>query len=1115
MTKRFSLVLLGILLLAGVGLGQSFLGAITGIVKDPQGAVVAGAKVVATEVATNVPHEGTTNSSGLYSFQDLLPGTYVVTVSAPGFKDLKSGNIILVAGASNRFDAELVVGGQKSETIVVEATAPTLITDSAEVSDLKTGEDIIREPMNRSVLQLLRLNTSTVSDSGSGQMIGGQRSPYSNLTIDGVTTMNNLYGGQSGPATKDQSYESIAEMKIVDGNGSADTPGFASLITTTKGGGNQFHGSAFYQTDNNAFDARGFGKGNRRKGPNLQWYGGSVGGPVWLPKIYNGHNKTFFFATWEHRTFPLAAGNTNDLQANLPTAAFQTGDFSSLLPGIQLTDPFNGGAPFAGNIIPTARLNSVALAFQNNYYPAINNACNPPVPATSFDANYCTTTTSPEGINRYDIRIDHHFSDRDTLSSRFTRQIDPQPGGNFDQNTPIFVTAINRNQTNLYLAETHAFSATLVNEFRVSFSRDNLLILDSHLGNTALTLTGLNLGVSVPAGTPGFPVISFNGSGIEGMGELGSGLQIGQEYSLLDNVSWQRGNHSIKAGVLLRYGKPQASLGNRAQQFGSFGFGGAGFGTGFDYADFLLGIPSTASLNSDIPNVYFRKTDTGLFVQDSWHATSKLTLTYGLRWEYFMPPVDNNNRRANFDPATGNMVVPGASTLALLNPQLPTALTANIEVAPPGFPGRSLLSGRKTNLGPRFGFAYLLDKGTVIRGGYGIYFASPLSALQDSLEGAGLFGTTIGANNSFTGNVPLFQFPSPFSTIPAAGGSSCTTQCLSVSGTDPHIKTPTSQQWNLTVERDLGRSLVARVAYRGFMTTQLPITNDLTVPQVFGNPRNFPLYYSVAWTNSGGIQKMNALDFTLERKFTGGLTFQFAYTVAKNVSDTLASDGGSSAGDSPSNPYNRAGDMGNVYFTPRHRMVNNVVWDVPFGRGQRFGSGVIKPVDYALGGWEMSAVNVIQSGYFLTPTYDGPSALVNNGSPLRPDCSGSLGVSNPSTAQWFNTSAFSAPALGTYGNCGVGVIQGPGKYGFSLGLHKFFKLRESVKLKLEANMVNAFNHPVLNIPEMNFSTGPGTFGTIGVDNRLFPKAGDSNVFNNTNSSINGERHIWMGLRLEF
>lgn len=207
--------------------------------------------------------------------------------------------------------------------------------------------------------------------------------------------------------------------------------------------------------------------------------------------------------------------------------------------------------------------------------------------------------------------------------------------------------------------------------------------------------------------------------------------------------------------------------------------------------------------------------------------------------------------------------------------------------------------------------------------------------------------------------------------------------------------------------------------------------------------------------------------------------------------------------------------MGNVYYTPRHRMVNNVTWDVPFGRGQRFGSGVIQPVDYALGGWEVSAINVIQSGYFLTPTYDGPTALVNNGSPLRPDCSGSLGVPNPSPNGWFNTAAFSLPALGTYGNCGVGIIQGPSRFGFNFGLHKFFKLGEKVKLQFEANMVNAFNHPVLNNPEMNFSTGPGTFGTIGVDNRLYPRGGDSNVFSNTNSSVNGERHIWMGLRLEF
>jgi hypothetical protein len=1113
-----------LLLATGANFAQSFQGSITGTVKDPQGAIVVGAKVTVTEIATNVQHATTTNGSGLYAFPDLLPGTYVVSVSAQGFRELKSSNIVLVAAASNRFDAELTIGDQKSEAIVVKVTAPTLITDSAETGNVVTGEDVVREPMQRSALQLLQLTPATVAGDSSHILIGGQRSQYENLTIDGITTMNNVFGGQSGGLTADQSFESIADVKIIDGNGSAETPGFTSLITTTKGGTNQLHGSAFYTTDNAALNALPFGSTPPGpKGPELQWYGGSVGGPVWLPKLYNGRNKTFFFVTWEHRTFPLAAGNTFFATASLPTVAFSKGDFSSLLliPAsqggpIQLTDPFTGGNipgnKFSNSGDPNIKISPVAQALQSNFYPTLPS---PSPTGSEFQNDFSTLQNGPEHINREDFRIDHHFSDHDTLSGRFTRQVDPQPT-NYDQNTLIFRHLRESLFTNMYVAETHSFSSSVANELRLGYSRDRRLFSPPHDGNAVLKQIGLNLAVPVPAGTRGFPRIGF--SDVESMGELGSGTQISQEYSLLDNVSWQKGKHGIKAGILVRYGKPQKSGGNQADQFGSFIFDSSF--TGFDYANFLLGLPTTFDQASNFPSVYIRKTDTAWFAQDSWHATSKLTLTLGLRWEYYMPPVDHNGRRVDFDPATGNIVVPSAKTLALFNPTLPTVLVKNAEVAPAGYSGSSLLYGRKANFGPRLGLAYLLDRRTVVRSGYGIYFGQLINAVQDSLANGGLFGTDIGATNTFNAGVPAFQFPSPFAGITTGGGSSCTTACgINITGTNPHIKTPTTQQWSLTVERDLGRSFVARVGYRGFMTTQLPVTRDLTIPPP--SPSNsktlslFPFYKSVEWTDSGGIQKMNALDLALERRFTGGLTLQAAYTFSRNLSDEGGS--GDGEGGSPSNPFNRAADMGNVSLTPRHRMVNNLVWDVPYGRGQRFGSDLPKPMDYVLGGWEISIINVLQSGNFLTPTYSGGQALggVNqnirrdNGTALRPDCNGSLSVSNQSRANWFNAAAITPPALGTYGNCGVGIIQGPGLFGFSSGIHKFFKLGEKAKLKFEANMMDALNHPNPANPGTNLNGN--FFGSIN------PQAfnGSTNAFNPGVTTANGERHIWLGLRFEF
>lgn len=1095
---------------------QSIQGSITGVVTDPQGSIVAGAKVVAVEVATNARREATTNSTGLYSFQDLPPGTYVVTVSASGFKEVKSSKMVLVAAASLRFDAALAVGAV-SEVVEVKATQPTMNVETAETGSLLTGEDIIRAPMTRSAQQIVLMSSGAVM-AGSHLLVGGQRSNYQNLTLDGVTNMNNIFGSSAGHLVDQQSFESLAEVKVTDGNGSAETSGFNSMVATTKSGTNQFHGSAFYTTDNSVFDSNGFDS-TKGKGPKLQLYGVSLGGPVWWPHGHRGNAKTFFFVTWEHRTNPLgAAAYTFD--ANLPTAAFQgktnangNADFSSLLLGsspIQLHDPFNGGAPFAGNIIPHARLSSVALALQNNYYPAIDNAC-PGASSGSYLNNYCAVAIDPEHVDRYDIRIDHLLNNRDTLSGRFTRDRDPEPN-NYDTNTSLFKHSRVTSGINTYVAETHSFSSALMNEFRLGFSRDVRNYQSSHDGNTVLKQIGLNLGVPVPVGTTGFPNISFND--VEGFGDLGPGIQIGQEYSLLNNVTWQKGRHGIKAGVLLRYGRPQISDGNLANQFGSFSFDGSF--SGFEYADFLLGVPFQASLNNNVSNEYFRKLDTGLFVQDSWHATSKLTLTLGLRWEHYMPPVDANDRRANFDPATGNMVVPSAKTLGFLNPALSTAIAKNIEVAPAGYPGRSLLDGRKTNFGPRFGFAYLISKSTVVRGGYGIYHGVLINTVQDNLSNTGLFGIQTGSiQNSFTGNVPLFQFPNPFPSL--SGGSTCVVKCLTVSGTDPHLKTPTTQQWNFTIEHELGHSLVARASYRGFMTTQLPITNDLNIPRIVGGTPAYPLYNHVLWTSDGGIQKMNSLDLALERKFTGNLTFQAAYTLQKNLTDAQSRNGknfttGDGEGGSPSNPYDRAADMGNAYYTARHRMVNTLAWGLPFGRSHRFGSSMPKPMDYALGDWEVTAINVLQSGHFLTPALGITNGLIqNNSASLRPNCSGSLTVSNPSREEWFNTAAFTTPTPGTYGNCGTGVVQGPGLFAFNFGIHKYFHVGEKARLRFEANMVNAFNHGMLNDPALT-STSSGNFGVIPAGSKGFV-ANNSAFSSSTNA--NGERHIWVGLRFEF
>jgi hypothetical protein len=1110
-----ALVFLMVLFVASsLAIGQSFLSSITGTVTDPSGALVQGAKVVGTEVQTGVVYTQTTNKDGIYVFPNILPGTYVVTVSAPNFKDTESTNIILTANQSGRFNARLEVGSG-SQTVTVESTPTTLNTEDAEVGSLITGEDAKRLPLSRSELALLALNPANTAN-GSGMLIGGNRSVFSNLTIDGVTTKSNIYGGQSGGMTADQSYESLAEVKIISSNGSAEFPGFNSMMTTTKGGTNQLHGSAFYTTDNSALDSTPFQvpSDQKLKGPQLQWYGLSVGGPVWLGKLYDGRNKTFFFVTWEHRTFPLAAGNYSVGELSLPTEAFRKGDFSALLQpqysptgaSLQLTNPFTG-APFLDNMIPSYLFSPVSTALQQNYFPAPNQG-----DPNSYADNYLFVTSSREHINRYDIRIDHHPGANDLLTARFTRQYDPwmdRYGQPFISNNEVST------YNNTYLSETHTFTPHFVNELRGSWSytlKSNSSTLN---GDSVLQQIGLQ-GIPPQPGIFGFPEIDLS-QGVQGFYAQPENAALAEYITVLDNVSWDKGKHFLKGGVLINYNKPHQTNSNGVNQFGTFGFNG--FATGFGYADFLLGLPNSAASNLNPPNRYNRSTDTSLFLQDSWQATPRLSVTMGLRWEYFMPPTELHDERANFDPATAALVLPTREVLKYLNASLPTNLS--IEISPPGFPGSSMLDGDRGNFAPRIGFAYRLGDRSVIRGGWGIYYAELINSVQDQLSGGGVFGTQILLYNSITGGVPDFQFPNAFAAA-AAQGSSCTSQCLSVSGTDPHLKTPSSQQYSLTYQRDLGKSTVVSVGYRGFFTANLPYANDLTIPAASTNPANYttsiiPLYSQVSWVQSGATQKMNALDASVSRQFTKGLTAQFGYTFARDLSDDA--DQNSSGGDgeigSPSDPYNRKADYGNVFYVPRHRFVGTVVWSIPYGPGMSFGSNAPKPVAEILGGWDISNITILQSGNFLTPTYDGLLAdgsqqniRPNLGVSLRPDCIGNWHVSHPSATEWFNPAAFAPPALGQYGNCGTGIIQGPGLWNVNLAVHKSFPLTRGASLRVDLNMMNAFNHPNLANPDTDLDSGytGQIFGT---------NAGGLNAGNPTVVSADGERHIWLGARVDF
>jgi hypothetical protein len=1106
----------GILLPASLGSAQSTLGSVTVVVTDQQNAVVPGAKVTLSAVDRNVNRTEVTGADGSYVFTGVAPGNYLVTASAKGFREVRSSVLTQTAAQSQRFDARLEVG-EATASVEVTATPTAMNTENAEIASIQTGEEVLSAPTQRAIVQMAGLTPSTVFN-GSSLMIGGNRNNFLNLTIDGIQTMQNASGGQSGPLTNDQSYESVAEVKVMESNNSAEFPGVATLMTTTKSGTNQFHGSGFYTTDNSALNAGPLTQGSERSqgivGPQLQWWGGSLNGPVLLPKVYNGRNRTFFLVTEEHRTFPLAAGNSSTGTTTVPTSAFNAGDFSALLDSsngsVQLMNPLTR-QPIPGNNLLSAglQLSSVSTAFSKKYYPAANytgTSSN----ANNYLNNYRNTTFGPEHIDRMDVKIDQYLGSGDVLSGRFTRQADPWQRS-WNSPVPGYGFLQVRNTTNNYLSETHTFTPALLNELRLGFQRDASTRTPKQDGNSFLQAIGLSLGgTTVPAGTPGLPDMEISG-GFFDLYPNPISANISQQFELLDNVSWQKRDHAFKFGVLVRYGDPVVN--NQNNQFGQYNFNGKY--TGFGFADFMLGYPSQVRLKGAALPRYNRKTDTGLYINDTWRMSSKLTLTLGLRWEYFMPSVDNNDRRINWDPTSQAVVVPSQATLQYTS--IPQDIP--VEIAPSGFPGRSLMYGNWKNFGPRLGVAYRMNEKTVLRGGYGIYYGALVGAYQDNF-GPGsqdvFSATSLKLNN--TSPAPTLQFPNPFGASTTAR-SVCAQEANcgdSITATDPHLKTPTIQQWNLTIERDLGHSFAARVSYRGSMSTQLPVLYNLNLPQASTSDLTDVYNYS-RWTGGninyetdGAIQKSNAIDIMVDRKFAKGLQFQLAYTYSRNMTDSSVSDGESGTA---TNPYDRHYDWGNNSLIPRQRFVPTVLWDIPYGKGKTWGANSSRPVDAILGGWELSTLVVIQSGMYFSPTYDGTSWLqVRNAAAIRPNCTGSdpyTGVtdwSRDNNAVYLNAAAFSVPTSGTYGNCQANSLAGPGAWTVNMGVHKNFHVTERVSLKFEGNFMNLFNHANKGNPNPDLSAGFG---------QITGTASGNQLLNPTVTNNNGERHIWVGARVQF
>jgi hypothetical protein len=1082
-SKTPSWLLLGALSLVYVlpAAGQSTFGSITGTITDQSGAVVPSAKITVTNETTGIERQVETTNAGVFDVANLnVGGTYRIRVEAPGFRPFEQRGLTLNANQVLSIDARLTLGSA-SQTLTVEGAAPTIDVDTATLSYATTSVDLEQLPLVARTAGDLGFYGYVYTNPGvsraagqSSPSINGMRIQDTAPTMDGIMVMAYIDGVGGGPVQP--SLEGIQQVNIELAGTQAEFSNAANLTVVSKSGTNAFHGGAFYNYNGNDLNASNFFSATVpfRVYNN---FGASLGGPIRKDKL-------FFFVDYEGSR--EAADNV--MVGNTPLAAWQSGNFSSVSGPI--VDPLTG-LPFPNNQIPTSRISPVSLAVQNLFFPLPNYG--PPDLQAGNWRGLLPSLTGYTHFDHNDDRADYSISPHDLIFARFSLRLLPT---NWQDGSipPAGYAQEDRTTHSAVLSWTHIFSPSIVNEFRMGMTRMYDYVVPTLNGASILQKLGIE-GITAGGTSPVWnDAPSFNITGITSTSDnwANNDLNVDTDFEWTDNLSMNRGSHFLKFGFDAI--RDQLSQVYRPDDiYGTYNFSGAY--TNFGYADFLLGIPQTTSRTVPTPESYLRGNLWSFYVQDQFKVTRNFTLNYGVRWELESPYHDKNGLIYSFDRATGAIVVPNGS-LAEVNPLFPTNIP--IETASQaGYSNGSLLKTNKFNFYPRFGFAYtpFNNHKTVIRGGYGIYEDLIYGSAATSMGGGPYAGQELFANAIVNG-APLFSFPNPF----GAGGSF---PSQSVSGINPNLKTPYSQQFNLTVEHQIGE-IGIRVAYVGTRSVDLIYPANINQPMPSTIPFTpsryiYPNFYTVTWYDNGGTQEYNALQVSASKTYGNNLTFNTGWTWAKDLTDDQDSGSGFT-GPVIQNAYDLRAERGNNVLTRRNQVYITSIYGLPVGKGQKFLSGSNRLVDAVLGGWKMSWVAELFSGQFFTPTFSGfDTSNTNNYGPAgnnfiaRPDVVPGVPVTpagGPTLSEWFNPAAFAIPGcpatnpactnpadVGRFGNAGVNTLVGPDVINFDFSAMKDFVIKEHIRAQFRLVATNVFNHPNFSNPSANISS-PGTVAQI-------------------------------------
>jgi len=1023
---------------------------LVGTVTDSSGQVVSGAKVTAVERGTLDTYTAQTNDQGYYSIEFVRVGTYSISVEHPGFQKVTKTGISVEINQAVRTDITLAVG-TVTQSITVEANVAAIKTDDATVSQIIPTRVVADLPLNgRDPMQLATttpgvitgLKASNGVPPGEDFIGAGTREIQNSMSLDGISIMNNLITTTPNRPM----VESVSEVEVQTGTYSAQYGAYLGVHINmiTKSGTNDLHGSMVEFVQNQIFNARGyFLPPAQTKNPLRQnQFGFELDGPILIPKIYNGKNKTFFMGSYEGLRL---VSQTPQVFTIMTPQMFQ-GDFSAVPTAIK--DPLNGNAPFPGNIIPTNRLAPAALKLQQ-YYTTPN--------LPGLTQNYAASTANNNNTNQTVDRLDQNLGDKVRLFFRYQRQQENLVAGAANESLNTYSTVY---MSNYVIGYTHTLTPNMVNDMRFGRNYFNTASLNYFAENN-LTNAGSQLGIpgfngDVAFNNPGVPIMSI--SGFQGFGNGATNwYQDDSTWQGADQFSWTHGSHNIMAGVEFRKLETGRQATNSAQ--GQFNF--TGQFAGYAPAEFMLGLPaSDSSPGPEVRGLVAEWRD-GFFVLDKWQVTRRFTLNYGLRYELPTVPYTVNGNASE------------------LNAQQTAVVPSN-----PPVKGFKFIYPNHKDWAPRVGFAYRLTEKTVVRGGFGIYY-NPNQTNTFTFLNANPPFNLIQTYTSLP-TTPTCSFSNPFcgGTPPSFALGPITYPLLTNIVTDNwNLPTERSNQWSLDLDRQLWSGGGVDIGYLGSHMDHLDRSYYNNAPYLPGpgtiQPRRPNQSFGLIRTiQNDEIANYEGLTVALTQRLTHGVTLLANYTWSHALDVTTDSNGGGAV----MNPYNWHGDYGNSNWDIRHRFQASFVYDIPFFHTQ---NPALRAV---FANWQTNGIWTIQTGIPFNVQISTDTANTSSQGVYRPNLVGppSSNCGDGHLANCISSSAFALIPAGVYeyGNAGRNLLHGPPLFSMNISFFKNFPIKERLKFQFRAEMFNAFNE--VNFANPNSVFGTAAFGTIGSLNTNVP-----------------------------